>query len=428
MTDQTADMHLPAATAGEWSLSSTDKKRLKRILVLAAAILLLLWLLFQLGQYTLALGTQPRSQIHIDGDWKRTVHPGAIYAPPFSGDGIDKKKEIPGQPPATLPIGSGLTGVPNAGQSDELLPAEPLGSSDPNSFTTPGIEGQESAGAGEPSSVGFGPIVPPGIGGGGSFPDNGGSGSPSDKGKGGDGNGNDDGTGPVDDPPVTHKFEVPSPYSGDPPDSNGDNPPDITTVGPIQYPEDAGTGDTPPVVQIPEPDSIFLFGAGLAALLGALCMKRRCRFLTAVAGMIAPAIIAGPASAETATVYGTTATVFSKNYGAFQPANTDLVCFSMNDANCWDGKKWHHLYPDGRRLYAVATNDRVACSVIVAPSNDCWTGSHWYRLPRGQVFGVIGGFFSNTPGAFITEPLRWTPKPHPSAPFQSPLGEFASKR
>ena len=120
----------------------------------------------------------------------------------------------------------------------------------------------------------------------------------------------------------------------------------------------------------------------------------------------AAALMTHPAKGERATVYGSTAGVFSRTPGAFLPANTDLTCFSLHDADCWDGKIWHHLYPGGPRHYAAVTTDRVACSVILAPSNDCWTGTSWYRLPKGQVFGVVGGYFSSTPGAFITAPLR----------------------
>jgi hypothetical protein len=142
------------------------------------------------------------------------------------------------------------------------------------------------------------------------------------------------------------------------------------------------------------------------------------------------ALFANPALAlsETATVYGTTASIFSKNPGAFLPANTSLVCFSMNESRCWDGRTWHQLYPSGRRRYMVATTDRIACAVIVAPRNDCWTGSAWYRLPKGQVFGVIGGFFSDTPGAFITVPQDLSPHTYISASWQSPLSQYASKR
>lgn len=154
----------------------------------------------------------------------------------------------------------------------------------------------------------------------------------------------------------------------------------------------------------------------------------RCVFAAMLA--VTLALLANPASAlsETATIYGTTASILSANPGAFLPANSDLVCFSMNEGNCWDGKKWHHLYPSGRRHYIVSTTGRVACSVIVAPRNDCWTGSAWYRLPKGQVFGVIGSFFSRTPGAFITVPKDLSPHTYISASWQSPLSQYASKR
>jgi hypothetical protein len=123
----------------------------------------------------------------------------------------------------------------------------------------------------------------------------------------------------------------------------------------------------------------------------------------AIAGF---ALSAAPAFCETATVYGTTAGIFSGTPGAFRPANTGLSCFSLDKGKCWDGRKWHRLYPAGPRHYAVATTERVACSVIVAPGNDCWTGSVWYRLPHGQIFGAVAGIFSRTPGAFVTAPLR----------------------
>jgi hypothetical protein len=146
-----------------------------------------------------------------------------------------------------------------------------------------------------------------------------------------------------------------------------------------------------------------------------------------VAGLaVAASLFASPAFSETTTVYGTTASIFSAHPGAFLPANTDLVCFSMNDLNCWDGGKWIRLYPSGRRHYVVATTDRIACSVIVAPRNDCWTGSAWYRLPKGQVFGTLGGFFSRTPGAFITTPMQMRPGTYISS--RSPLREFVIKR
>ncbi len=156
-------------------------------------------------------------------------------------------------------------------------------------------------------------------------------------------------------------------------------------------------------------------------------IMRHGRLATILAGALAGCIVQ-PALAETATVYGTTAGVFSPNSGAFLPANTNLACYSMNQSNCWDGKIWHKLYPTGRRKYAAATAERVACRVIVALSNDCWTGTVWYRLPKGQLFGMIGGFFSIMPGAFITAPLQSQPITYTSAPLQSPFGEFAAKR
>lgn len=428
MTDQTAGMQLPAASAGEWSLSSRDKKRLKRILAISAAILLLLWLLFQLAQFTLALGTPSQTQVHIDGDWTRTVHAEPIQTLSFSVSKLDEEKEIAGEPPRTPLIARGPQGVGDGGGSDQINSAEPLIGGETNIFSAPG-PGETNPGAGDPTFPRYGNIPPPPWAGpgGGFLPGGGGASGPSDNGKGDDGH--QDGSGPIDDPVSPPNFDVLPPLDfSDLPGGDSGNPTDIPPGGSIPPPDDTGTSNVPPVVQVPEPNSVFLFGAGLLALLGALRIKPRRRLRQMIVGTALLAFIAGQACAETATVYGTTATIFSKNYGAFQPANTDLVCFSMNEANCWDGKKWHHLYPMGRRHYAIAKDERVACSVIVAPSNDCWTGAVWYRLPRGQVFGVIGGFFSNTPGAFITEPLRWKPAPHASPAFQSPLGEFASKR
>jgi hypothetical protein len=249
--------------------------------------------------------------------------------------------------------------------------------------------------------------------------------------------------------------------SSDPSSSDGSGPdiqPFATTINPGS---DSG-GASDPIVEVPEPSTFVLFVVGLLALLaisygrrhGAIGLRTAqqetgggrlfgCHGLSArarahlplrrnlvamLAGVASLSFFANPAFAEKATVYGTTASIFSKIPGVFLPANTDLACFSMNDANCWDGKKWHRLFPSGRRHYAIPAADRVACSVIVAPSNDCWTGSAWYRLPKGQVFGVIGGFFSNTPGAFITEPLQLPPGAIIKAPLQSPTGEMASVR
>ncbi len=304
---------------------------------------------------------------------------------------------------------------------------------------------------------------------GGSNGDNGGggpSGNPladSTPGPGDDGGGGNSGNGPGDGPDVFPNLDSPPPFGNGGPDGGDGGPSGIPLADSTPGPGDNGANILAPTVDVPEPDSIALFAGGFLVLLttlrrqrglsrnrpqtswnesasidphegcglgarkvAGLAMRRMC--LAAIMGAALLAIIAGPTLAETATVYGRTASIFSVNSGSFLPANTDLVCFSMNEANCWDGRIWHHLYPSGRRHYAVATTDRVACSVIVAPSNDCWTGSVWYRLPRGQVFGVIGGFFSDTPGAFITAPLRSPPVTYNAISLQSPLGEFASKR
>src|SRR5260370_36895971 len=61
--------------------------------------------------------------------------------------------------------------------------------------------------------------------------------------------------------------------------------------------------------------------------------------------------------------------------GAFVPAGTDLACVAINAGRCWDGKKWHALYPSGPRQYAVPTSAEVACGVIAG--SDGWTGRAW---------------------------------------------------
>src|SRR5581483_10846932 len=87
--------------------------------------------------------------------------------------------------------------------------------------------------------------------------------------------------------------------------------------------------------------------------------------------------------------------------GAFAPAGTDLACWAIDAGRCWDGRKWHNLFPAGPRKYAVPTTDTVACIVIA--SGDCWTGKDWYRLPSGQVFGRTPTMLR---GAFVTAPAR----------------------
>ncbi len=550
MKDQTAVAQFPGSWTAKWSLSSRDKKRLKQILAILLAIIGLLWLLYQLGQYTVPMGDGLPNRTHIDGDRKKSVHGdfGLPHRPPVGG--LTGEKRVGGLAPPLTGAGLPAPAGDRVG-GGQIIPAPISNGDSPSSF--PGAAGNDaqqqdatgsngtnplffgfgnssmplitngggtgSAGStGDANSNGNGGGTSGGAGGsggsgngasnansGGNSGGNSGTGSPgngasnansgSSGGNGGSGNGANNansggdssgdggGTGPSDnlvtDPTtggggsgdgpgngpgdgsnlITNpNGSTPFGNGGDPGNGNqgsdgGSNGTPMTdsTGGP----DDSGTNILAPTVEVPEPQSIALFAAGFLALLVTLRRQRKMSRnrprasekesasvfpdqggcpamhrmrLPAIIGAVSLTFVADPASAETATVYGTTASIFSPNSGAFLPANTKLICFSMNEANCWDGKKWQHLYPPGRRHYAVATTDRVACSVIVAPSNDCWTGSIWYRLPRGQIFGVIGGFFSDTPGAFITAPLRAPQVIYNAASLQSPLGEFASKR
>lgn len=64
--------------------------------------------------------------------------------------------------------------------------------------------------------------------------------------------------------------------------------------------------------------------------------------------------------------------------GGFKPAGTDLVCGVVSkNGLCFDGKKWHRLFPAGPRRYSPVTGP-VTCNVIV--DADCWDGEHWFRL------------------------------------------------
>ena len=108
-------------------------------------------------------------------------------------------------------------------------------------------------------------------------------------------------------------------------------------------------------------------------------------------------LIVGSAYAQDVKVFGAT----PGRVNGFVPAGTELVCKAIDAGRCWDGRKWHALYPIGPRKYAVPTSDEVACAVIV--QSDCWTGNAWYRLPSGQLFGRTPDRLG---GAFVTAPLR----------------------
>ncbi len=109
----------------------------------------------------------------------------------------------------------------------------------------------------------------------------------------------------------------------------------------------------------------------------------------------------GAATAEQIAVYG--ATLPGWQGGAFRPAGTELSCTELDrNGRCWDGHKWHILYPPGQRHYARA-NGQVDCMVIVKQSADCWDGRHRYKLPIGTIFGAVLPGFQG--GAFRTMPL-----------------------
>ncbi len=506
MANGTANLHLAATSAAEWSLSSQDKRRIKRLVGLVAAIILLLWLLHEVGQYIFDMGAERLANVHIDGnitksihvdgDWKRTVHRDgdrrkSTHVAPSGADRTYYRHD-------NSPKGSfaNLRTVPQSGSGQ----AKTIGTNSGSEVSTDAAPNDNfqnvpasvaETGTQQPVSTVFGsgilpfiiPDSPP-------IPSSGSNGGAGDLGSGGNGSdgsnsgggaesggpaGNGGGDSIADGPDTpggnpSGNLSVFAPVvdilnggPGGDPSSNGGSGPNIqpfsTTIDPGS---DSGVASAP-IVEVPEPSTFGLIVVGLLALLANSYGRRyRCGtellaaqegsrgrrlieshgssaraakhsplrriFVIVLAGVASLAFFVNPASAEKATVYGTTAGIFSKTPGVFLPANTDLTCFSMNDANCWDGKKWHRLYPSGRRHYAISATDRVACSVIVAPSNDCWTGSAWYRLPKGQVFGVIGGFFSNTPGAFITAPLQLPPGAIINAPRQSPTGEIASVR
>ena len=103
-------------------------------------------------------------------------------------------------------------------------------------------------------------------------------------------------------------------------------------------------------------------------------------------------------------VFGVQAGIASSTPGAFLPAGTKLACYSIQEGRCWDGKRWHSLYPGGERHYQHSSI-AVECLIIVSPESDCWTGSAWFKLPQGQVFGVQEGIAMSKPGAFKTMPL-----------------------
>jgi hypothetical protein len=125
-----------------------------------------------------------------------------------------------------------------------------------------------------------------------------------------------------------------------------------------------------------------------------------------IASLALVASVLAVQAAPRVRVFGVNAGIASATPGAFLPANSDLVCYALNDeGQCWDGKIWHPLYPSGPRQFVKTEGETVACRVIDLDSADCWTGTSWYRLPKGQVMGVVSSPVSATRGAFLARSL-----------------------
>ena len=111
----------------------------------------------------------------------------------------------------------------------------------------------------------------------------------------------------------------------------------------------------------------------------------------------------GPVSAADVKILGVQ--MSAMRGGAFKPAGTQLLCTSLQEGRCYDGSKWHDLFPPGPKKFATDAPEKVTCMAIV--DGDCWTVDRkWYRLPRGQLMGVTLSAMSPSAGAFVTAPLR----------------------
>src|SRR5579862_8952619 len=116
MKDQAAVVQLPGPWTPKWSLSSRDKKRLKQIIALCAAIIGLLWLLYQLGQYTVPMGAGPKSYIHADGDRKMSIPADPVLQHKIPAGLAGEGKRLAGIAPPLL-----------AGEHRPVLPADGAG-------------------------------------------------------------------------------------------------------------------------------------------------------------------------------------------------------------------------------------------------------------------------------------------------------------
>jgi hypothetical protein len=116
-------------------------------------------------------------------------------------------------------------------------------------------------------------------------------------------------------------------------------------------------------------------------------------------------LIAGAPAAAQENIKILGVTMSAMMGGGFKPAGTEFLCTAIDNGRCYDGKKWHDLFPPGPRKYATDAPDKVTCAAFVG--GDCWTVDRkWYRMPRGQLMGVTMSPMSATPGAFMTAPLR----------------------
>jgi uncharacterized membrane protein YgcG len=278
MANQAADAHLPATLAAEWSLSSRDKKRLKQILALSAAIVTLLWLLYQLAQYTVAIGEEQQIKVHIDGDWKKTIHvdPGRYQTSSAGGVGEGKGVSSKSWTPS---VGApGTAEAPEGGRSNEISPSTLFNASGQNIVpSTGGTDTQQvnpgfDTGSSPFLSYGNPPISWITGGGGAGGSSQGGSGSGGNGNGSGNGGGGNPGDGPGGDPVVFPNFDSPLPIgnSGDPSGDPPGAPLADSTPGP-----GGGASNLNPTVQVPEPASIALYAVGLLTLLTALQGQRR---------------------------------------------------------------------------------------------------------------------------------------------------------
>ena len=113
--------------------------------------------------------------------------------------------------------------------------------------------------------------------------------------------------------------------------------------------------------------------------------------MRAVAAFFSLLLIAcgAAAHAEQATIYGGTAGALTINPGAFLPAKTRLVCYTISGNACWDGKAWHAIYPLGPRHYSKPNNPTVACVAIMNISHDCWDGAIGIACPLVAYSGLL---------------------------------------